>query len=313
MKNCEIRERAWELLWRKNWFWKLLCGAMLLQIASQAVIGVLDGILTRKGVLTFQRLIDNFKVERVLPEFSGDIVFELSISFVLYLFIAFLFTGICGFGNAKLLNRAAADNDADWLKQAFSGFKIPLALVWLTFRISLVFFFWAVVALIPCALTLYCLKKFLVMPGSFASIAIALTAVTSAAACHILILAIPFYRYRYLFRIKADNPESTAGECMRSCRELTAGKKWLIFKHDCSYWRIFLLSLLFGVLIGALLLVLPRVLIGSNGSFSPGAAVALSSFAILIFYLALVVPSVVCVFYNGVGQSILYREISNSK
>ena len=64
----------------------------------------------------------------------------------------------------------------------------------------------------------------------------------------------PFYRYRYVFRLKADHPDWTALQCMRGCSELTYGFKWRSFKLDCSYWRTLLLVVL-PVLLGTAVLV----------------------------------------------------------
>ena len=121
-----------------------------------------------------------------------------------------------------------------------------------------------------------------------------------------------------MFRIKADHPDWSAGECMRHCREIVYGNKWRIFVHDCSYWRILLGALL------PLLVIMAVVLLAATafGGRTPGApthsaAVAVGAafgvVAMLAAYLALLVFGTISVHYIGVGQTILYREISRTK
>ena len=53
--NLEIRDEAWRLLWERKWFWKLLGAAILLQVCSQAVVTIVNGIVYRLGVSTSRR------------------------------------------------------------------------------------------------------------------------------------------------------------------------------------------------------------------------------------------------------------------
>ena len=148
--------------------------------------------------------------------------------------------GIASYGNSRLQLRAADDNSESWMKVAFSGFKIPLDLAWLTFRICVVFMIWMILALIPSGVVAAIFFAIVPKPQTPGELASAVAVVTLASAIFIAIYCVPFYMYRYLFRIKADHPDWSAGECMRHCRELVCGSKWRIFVHDCSYWRILL-------------------------------------------------------------------------
>ena len=129
-------------------------------------------------------------------------------------------------------------------------------------------------------------------------------------------ICIPFYRYRYLFRIKAERPDWSAGQCMESCRELTDGCKWRIFSHDCSYWRIILLALLplAVVAVSGGMLILASRMRAVEAAFSAHAVLAaFGVFAFLLAYLLFIALFAITAAYMSVGQTILYREISRRK
>lgn len=313
MSNIEIRNRAWELLWRGKWFWRLLGAMILLQVVSQAAISLLNGILTRMGVFTPQSVLADMERGGTLPEFSSGVIFEFSLSVALYLFFTFLFSGISSYGNNRLLNSAADDNGEDWMKRAFGGFKIPLELGWLAFRMMLVFFFWSAIAAIPPASAFLLFGGYVSMPETVAAAALFSLVMAAAIVAYTAVMAVPFYRYRYLFRIKADNPEWSAFECMRHCRSLTAGEKWRIFKHDCSYWRVFLLPLAFMTLIGGMVCTVFGFAGEIRDSDATGVFAVFAALGIVFLYFAFIASAIICAFYNGVGQSVLYREISSEK
>ena len=320
--NLEIRNEAWRLLWERKWFWKLLGAAILLQVCSQAVVTIVNGIVYRLGVFNLTAMMNLQEEHMPLPQFTPRLIWEFSSSTALSLFFAFILGGIALYGNSRLQLRAVEDNDESWMKTAFSGFKIPLELAWLTFRVSLVYIFWMVLALIPAAalVALLLLRRFSAVPTPQTPVELSLSVavVTLASVIFIAIYCIPFYKYRYLFRIKADHPDWSAGECMRHCREIVYGSKWRIFIHDCSYWRILLGALLPLLVIMAVVLLATAILGGrSAGAPTPSAAVAVGAafgvVAMLAAYLALLVFGAISVHYIGVGQSILYREISRTK
>ena len=301
--NLEIRNEAWRLLWERKWFWKLLGAAILLQVCSQAVVTIVNGIVYRLGVFNLTAMMNLQEEHMPLPQFTPRLIWEFSSSTALSLFFAFILGGIALYGNSRLQLRAVEDNDESWMKTAFSGFKIPLELAWLTFRVSLVYTFWMVLALIPAAALVALFFSAVPTPQTPAELSMSVAVVTLASVIFIAIYCIPFYKYRYLFRIKADHPDWSAGECMRHCREIVYGSKWRIFVHDCSYWRILLGAAILGG--------------RSAGAPTPSAAVAVGAafgvVAMLAAYLALLVFGAISVHYIGVGQSILYREISRAK
>ena len=316
-ENIELRNAAWRILWNKKWFWKLLGAYILLQIVTQAVLTVLNGVLTTMGVCN----LDSVSKED-MAGFSPAMLTELISSTFLFAFIAFIMTGISNYGGNKLLNLAADDDSGDWMKATFSGFKIPLDLAWLLLRVSVIYLLY----LIP-ALAVLVFGAGLFLESGFVSRIVASEplAVSDAVVFSLFLsgcltvffacLCIPFYKYRYLFRIKADNPDLGAGECLRRCRLLTSGEKWRMFRFDCSYWKIFLLPL-----IGCMALIFTVALtVGGRERFlnPEGAEDALCVIALLLTliaaYFVIIVSSLICGFYNGVGQSLLYRKISTRK
>lgn len=309
-ENIELRNAAWRILWNKKWFWKLLGAYILLQIVAHAVLTVLNGVLTMMGVCT----LDSFPKEGV--GFSPAMLTELISSTFLFAFISFIMTGISNYGGDKLLNLAADDDSGDWMKAAFSGFKIPLDLAWLWLRVSVIYLLYLIPALAVLGFGAGFVSRIVASEPLAVSDAVVFSlflsgCLTVSFAC----LCIPFYRYRYLFRIKADNPDLGAGECLRRCRLLTAGEKWRMFRFDCSYWKIFLLPL-----IGCMALIFTVALtVGGRERFlnPEGAEDALCVIALLLTliaaYFVIIVSSLICGFYNGVGQSLLYRKISTRK
>jgi hypothetical protein len=195
-----------------------------------------------------------------LPQFTPRLIWEFSSSTALSLFFAFILGGIALYGNSRLQLRAVEDNSESWMKTAFSGFKIPLELAWLTFRVSLVYTFWMVLAFIPAVAVGALFFTAVPTPQTPAELSMSVAVVTLASVIFIAIYCIPFYKYRYLFRIKADHPDWSAGECMRHCREIVYRSKWRIFVHDCSYWRILLGALLPLLVIMAVVLLATAIL-----------------------------------------------------
>lgn len=300
MIKKQLRDRSWELLWRRAWFWRFFAASFLLQLVAHIIVRILDGMLHRIGVCSFSRIGELASSREELLESAPDMCFELALSCVLYFFICLVFTGIVEYGMAMISNRAAEDDSEKYLKSAFGGFKIPLDLAWLKFREVLIFAGWTFLAILP--------GIFLVSSGCGSVRAVAASAVFFVLA--LALVSIPFYRYRYLFRIKADNPEWSAGECLRHCRLLSSGEKWRMFKFDCSYWRMFLVPLI--LLAAALSLVCWSALSAQSQQFSGGVAAAVF-FVVIIMYLAAVFLMVAAGFSNSIGHSILYREISRER
>ncbi len=298
--DIEIRNEAWRLLWKHNWFWKLLGAGILLQVCSQAIVTIVNGIVYRLGVFNITAAMNLMQSRQPLPDLTPRIMWEFASSTFLYFFFAFILGGIAYYGNSVLLLRSTEDKGEGWLKAAFSGFKMPLELAWLSFRIFLVYLFWSLLAAIPCTAILAAVELVAPQPSSVAEAMAYTVAFSLSAAIFIAIVSIPFYRYRHLFRIKADRPEWSAGECMKSCRELTSGNKWRIFKHDCSYWRILLLAMVL------LMALVAEILVILGMKASPDAALGIVT---QLTNTAGVTVLMISVMHIGVGQTILYRSL----
>ena len=309
--NSEIRGRAWLLLWREKWFWKLLGGTVLLNVCAQVISSALNGALHRLGVFGMGALAgaleDYAKNRAPLPELTPDLAVQFATSTALVLFFAFIMGGISAYGRSALLLRAADGNGAGWLKAAFGGFKMPLGLAWLSFRACLIYTGWSVVAFVPASAVVW-LARVASPPAALALPAYALAG-TLACGLAAAVLCVPFYRYRYLFRVKADHPDWGAGRCLRECAALSRGFKWRCFVHDCSYWRALLAPLLL------LLLCVAAVCAVSCARFwcpqgLRDAVVATGALLCVAMYLAVVAMAVVVGFYVGVGQTLLYRDVA---
>lgn len=280
--NSELREKAWRLLWDGRWFGRLLLSAILLSLCSQFVNFVLNNMLTSLGVFSVSSLaaaIERHLGEHApLPEFTPDLLMQLASSTVLTMFFVFIMGGIVAYGNAVMILRAADDKQENWLKAAFGGFRMPLGLAALSFRLFLVYAFWLLVSAVPSAALGWVVAA--AMPSALDSGMAGKAVYAIAAVIGLLVMvaicSIPFYRYRYLFRVKADNPDWSAGRCLEECAALTDGAKWRCFMHDCSYWKILAVC---------------------------GVARLVSSFA-------MVGVVVIAAFYIGIGQSLLYREMT---
>ena len=317
--NREIREEAWRLLWQAKWFWRLLGGAILLNVCMQVVYAVLDGVLYRLGVFNLTALSNAIEAKArtgaAMPEFTVDLAVQFVSSLMLQLFCMFILCAISHYGNSSLLLRAVDDEEEGWLKVAFGGFRMPLGLAWLFFRITLVFMLWYVLAMLPGAAIFGAIAGSMPSASTLLGAAVYVLAAVVAVCTAIAIVCIPFYRYRYLFRLKADNPDWSAGRCLKECVALVDGAKWRVFVHDCSYWRILLVPLLLVVLACAgvtILVVGPKLGWWDLPGASTPVMVA-GMLVLLVSYLGLLVAMMVAGFYIGVGQTVLYREISVEK
>jgi hypothetical protein len=297
--NFEIRSEAWNLLMRRQWIWKLLGASILLSVAVQLVVSVFDMAMSRLDCLTVNKLQEQMRVTGEIPVISNDMIIDLLPSILFSMFIGFIMSGITAYGNSLMLNRAADDNEQKWLSSAFGGFKMPIDLAWLKFKMFLVYLGWSfLAALASMPLIIILLKVTNVMGVANLQILPLLLSLS--------ILMVPFYKYRFLFRIKADHPDWTASECMQYCRELTNGNKMRSFKLDCSYWGI-LTCLVIAILAFAAALISWVFFSGT-----PNVLFGILSLAVLGLVVSVLILSILTAFYIGLGQTVLYRELCSS-
>lgn len=306
--NTEFRNLAWKRLWADHWFGRLFGGGLLLGLCGYAVQVVLSGILGRLGVQSWLEYLQAVAQNRQdlttpIPNLTSNYVSQASSSTLLTVFFSFLMAGIAAYGGAVILKKCLANDEKGWLGEAFGGFKYPFGMLWLWVRLWLIWIGWTAVAFsVPgflCGVGYPLVKG---LPLMHLSIVAGLF-VTVALCWVIWIYCIPFYRYRFLWLVKAEHPEWSAGECICACRKLMKDNMLKSFRLDCSYWKSITLMLL-------PLLVLSLTIWINEWIFGEGkqglaiiGVVALLCLAALI-PLILIVPQ-----YIRVGQGFLYEEL----
>jgi hypothetical protein len=178
------------------------------------------------------------------------------------LFIECLADGILTFGFISVMMSASGCGDGKWFSCALRGFSMPFPVMWLYFRMCMQIMLWTML---------------LIVPGVMAA-----------------------YRYRQVWFLKVDHPDWSAGKCIAESCQLMKGRKWQLFRFDCSYWLSITAAL-------AAFLVFALLVSAKIASSSDGRA-ALSAMAVL--------PVVVAVWFvvNAhfwLGQAFYYKEIKN--
>ena len=273
--TAELKALAWRRLWAEKWFGRLFGGGLLLGLCGYAVQLALGVALEHLNVQTWEDYVRAVIANRQtlttpIPNLTPDYVFQATSSTVLILFFSYLMAGIAAYGTAVILLKCLKNDDRNWLEEAFGGFKCPFGMLWLFTRYILIFVGWGL---------------FLVVPP-----------------LGIWLMTVAFYRYRFLFLVKAEHPDWSAGECLRFCRKLMDGHKKDSFRLDCAYWKPITVVLLLAltVMCGACLTLLLK---------DNGAIVSLVSAGGLVAVVACCVASVVCGQYISVGQGFLYRDL----
>lgn len=308
--NLEIRQAAWQRLFAEHWFGILLCGAILLGLCGGLIKSVASGIVSGFHVLTLEDALmsavrigehgGSFSLSNLA--FDGSAVFQIVSSLVLDVFFSLVVGGIVSFGVAALQLQCLSQDRRDWLKNAFGGFARPLDLAWLQFRLSLVYIGWSLLGVIPLVgvgAVVYSLTGGAETVPELSICVVSALAGAVSLLVALAVLLVPFYRYRFLFLVKAEHPELGAGECMRTCRELMKGHALESFRLDCSYWRpITLLLVLF---------------IGIAFCAESDGVLLLRILFMLALLMAALVVGVVLGQYLGLGQAMFYEEIKGLK
>ena len=310
--NVEFRALAWKRLWADHWFGRLFGGGLLLWLCGYAVQGVLSNILGGLGVQSWFDYLDAVVRNRQdlttpIPNLTHEFVSNASSATVLTMFLSFIMTGIALYGCAVILKKCLANDEKGWLAEAFGGFKFPFGMLWLQLRYWLIWLGWSLVAF--CVPGILCGAGYrLVKNLPLQQLALVAGIVVMLGLCWaIWILCIPFYRYRFLWLVKAEHPDWSAGECIGACRKLMKGNLRRSFRLDCSYWKPITLMLL-------PLVVLSVTILANEWHFGEGkqglSIISLVGFPCMIVFLslAIVVPQ-----YVSVGQGFLYEEIKEQK
>lgn len=303
--TAELRELAWKRLWADHWFGRLFGGGLLLGLCGYAVQIVLSGILGRLHVQSWQdyylAVIQNrHNLTTPIPNLTANYVSQASSSTVLTFFFSFLMAGIVSYGCAVILKKCLANDERGWLGEAFGGFKYPFGMLWLQLRYWLIWIGWSLVAFgVPGFLcgAGYPLVKNLPMLQQALVAGIGMMLLF----CWVVwIYCIPFYRYQFLWLVKADHPDWGAGECIAFCCKLMKGNMLKSFWLDCSYWKPI-----------TALLVLILLLMGSAAALpsAPALMKAVLGAVVVIGFCAALAASIVLGQYIRVGQGFLYEEL----
>ncbi len=267
--NKEMRDEAWAALFKRRWFARLILLAGVIMLINSAANVLLDAGCRYAGVLT----VTDYWVQNLLAKTMNTLPPPMPTQeaayavFAVSLFVGFvqlIFSGITAFALARATLRAARGEDEGWFTGLLDGFKQPFGMMSLAFYHAFMIFLWTLV---------------LVFPGIIA-----------------------FYRYRFAWRVKSDHPDWSAGACLAESVRLTAGRKWALFKFDCSYWKI--LAVFF-------LVLMAHQSAAVIGLFADGALILLALAGVLFIGALLVGLALTFIvpYYMMLGASIFYREI----
>ena len=311
MKSAgELKELAWKRLWADRWFGRLFGGGLLLSLCGYAVQVVIGGVLSRLNVQTWQGYFEAVLANRQdlttpVPNLTSDFISQATSSSALVLFFSYLMAGIAAYGGAVILLKCLANDERDWLKAAFGGFKWPFEMLWMFVRLLLTYLGWFLLGVVPLgAVVMSCRVQIsaVVESGSLSAMAALSLLFAAGLLVSVLLACVPFYRYRFLFLVKAERPELGANACFRACRDLMKGNLLTSFRLDCSYWR---------PITGVLVLCLALTAAAFALTAMPSAAqLALGAF-LFVGLVGLFACSIVLAQYISVGQGFLYREIKD--
>ena len=312
--NTELRNLAWKRLWADRWFGRLFGGGLLLSLCGYAVQVVLSGILGRLGAQSWFDYLQVSAQNRQdlttpVPQLTPDFISQACSSTVLTLFFSFIMAGIAAYGGAVILRKCLANDDRNWLGEAFGGFKYPFGMLWLQLRYWLICLCWGILAGIPFGVALGIsvpLVTHFAESYMLLTVAAEIVLMSLGTGAMLAIYCIPFYRYRFLWLVKAEHPDWSAGACMKSCRELMKGNMMKSFRLDCSYWKPITLVLLpMMAAVAAMLLV---ALLKDNKMLA-----ALMALGGVMAVSASIAGGVVLAQYIGVGQGFLYQDLKDGQ
>ena len=307
--NAELRELAWKRLWADKWFGRLFGGGLLLSLCGYAAQVVIGGVLERLNVQTwrdyFGAVVANRQDVTVpIPNLTADYISQATSSSVLTMFFSYRMAGIAAYGGAVILLNCLTNDERDWLRSAFGGFRCPFEMLWMFVRLVLTYLGWFLLGAIPVACAAFAERSLItatVESGSLEAMTLLSLACAVGLLVPLLLVCVPFYRYRFVFLVKADNVELGANACFRKCRELMKGNMAKSFRLDCSYWR---------PITGLLLLCLALMAAAVALMVVPTAVQLVLGAILFAGFVALFVGSIVLTQYISVGQGFLYREIA---
>jgi len=304
MTHAEIKELSWHRLWKDQWFGRLLGGSILLGLCGHAMNVVVNGVLGRLNVASWQVYLEAVMKNRAdvvtpVPVLTNDYIFQATSSQALIFFLSFIMAGIAAYGGAVILRKCLDNDEPGWLGEAFGGFRTPFDMLWLFFRRCLISLGWGILAGIPVGVVVGIVLQVLKRANAGMGLIVVLSVFFSLACALSLVIAlVPFYRYRYLWLVKAEHPDWSAGVCLRFCKGLMRGRLMRAVRLDCAYWKPI-----------THLLALAVIFICALSAAVSGVLPFLTGAVAFLAFCGTVVASVVCTWYIGVGQGFLYREL----
>jgi len=227
----EIRATAWKTLCEGRWVTKYLLVAMALMVVFGIFQYGWNQAVEAMGIQTWSMFFDaklkamQSGLDLAVP--SRAIALRMTEASAFEMFISCIVNGIFCFAAAGLLLRAAKGEGEGWFAKAFGGFKFPLGVAWLYFRLFFQILLWSLL---------------FVIPGVMA-----------------------YYRYCQCWNLKVENPDWPAGKCLAESARLMDGHKARRFALDLSYWKPIAL-LLMGVIAWPILVTVGAELVG-RGAF----------------------------------------------
>lgn len=305
----DFRARAWGRLMKEGWLLRMIGGSILLGICGRAVQTVVGGMLGRLNVPSWSSYLEALALNSKtlttpVPNLTEEYIRQATSGSLLELFFGMIMGGIAAYGAGVILSRCLKNDDKNWLKAAFGGFRMPFGLFGLLAYYWAIWLGWWLLALLPPAIAGYFAWNSLGAAEPGVGLLAAWSAgFALASGLAIALLCVPFYRYRFLYLVKAENPDLSAIECIRRCRHLTDGHKWESFKLDCSFWRQILLLIVVPPVLAVLCFALDR--------FFPSAGVvrALSLTFCILMSMAFVAMVFVLGLYIQVAQGFFYDTI----
>ena len=288
--NREMRQLAWNEVKRQGW--RIFGSSLLFWLALFAIAGTAIWLSKVCQVYTWN---DFFKLQQSMGGETGLVPPNLQSKLMLTAGSAFeaflncLVNGLTALSMAGLTLGAIKNPEGSRLKDAFAAMGSPFACAWLYFSIMLRLVIWMIPA--------------------FACMAAGINAAglprLSWCAAGVLVSSLlvlkAIYAYMQAWRLKTENPDWGAGQCIRASIRMMKGYKWKAVSFDCSYWLHFLVAIL---LTGAGMTCL------SNSMVAPGVSQAAMGAG---FMLAAAVYSTVLSIYFMLGRAVFYRELQEER
>jgi len=261
--NAEIRKEAWGIV-RGKWFWRILLSGLVLWSIASMVSGLIFSSYSDMGIQTWtdflQAKAKAFQSGLGYTVPSWSVFWRMTGATAFQQFIGYVFGAILLFGMAGVMLKAVRNDEKEWFAGAFGGFRRPLEVTWLLALMNLRLFLWGLL---------------FVIPGLVA-----------------------IYRYRQAWYLKSENPDWSAGKCLKESGRMMKGMKWRAFCLDVSFFGWFLL----------LVTAIGPFAFGTAMAAKTGAAVGLFVGALAGVALSYFVAFVLA--YFVAARTVFYRELA---